>query len=304
MQRAVVVEQLDRWVHAPAPAERLAALRILIGGYMTVYLVANVGEVRRLASQDASGFDPVGVARLLSDPVSSFVVWSWWTIALGTGVLFCLGFAYRFVGPAFAVAVFGWATYRSSWGQLLHFEHLVSIHLAILAFTPAADAWGVRSSRDERAASTRYGWPIRLLAIATVAAYFLSGIAKLRLSGVGWLQTETLGNHIAYSAVRIEQLGGPSPPLAEWVLARRWLITPMAVGTLIIELGAPIALASRRWRSLWVLAALLFHLATAATMLVFFGYRGLGIGLAPLLPSERLFARRRRRTIEPNSSRW
>lgn len=288
----------DRWVHLEAPAERLAALRILIGGYATIYLVANVNAVRRLADQDASGFDPIGPARLLTGPLPSTVLWTWWSVGVALGGLFCLGVGHRIVGPAFALAVLGWASYRSSWGQLLHFEHLVSIHLLILAFAPAADVWAVRGRGSHREPGVEYGWPIRLLAIATVIVYFLSGIAKLRLSGLEWLRTDTLANHIAYSAVRIEQLGGPTPPLADWVLGRRWLIAPMAAGTFVVELGAPLALISRRWRTLWIVAAVLFHLATAATMLVFFGYRGLGIGLAPLLPSERPFTAWQRRRAQ------
>jgi len=273
-----------RWIHGEAPPERR--------------------EVRRLANADGGGFDPIGAARALSVPLSASVVWGWWLIGVGLGALFCFGIAHRVVGPALALVFFGWATYRSSWGQLLHFEHLLSIHLLILAFAPAADVWAVRGrSGTDRGPNVRYGWPIRLLAIATVVAYFLSGIAKLRLAGLDWLQTETLANHIAYSAIRIEQLGGPTPPMADWVLGRRWMIAPIAAGTLVVELGAPLALISRRWRRLWIVAALVFHLATAATMLVFFGYRGLGIGLTPLLAIERPLIRwRQRRGREAVSS--
>ena len=128
---------------------------------------------------------------------------------------------------------------------------------------------------------------MRLLALATVTTYFLSGVAKLRLTGLAWFDPDTLRTHIAYSASRIELVGGPTPPLAGFVVDRTWLLGPMAVGALAVELLAPLALVWRRVRTVWLAAAVLFHLGTAATMLVFFGYRGLGIGLLPLLPVER-----------------
>lgn len=293
---------MDRWVHVEAPAERLAALRILVGVFVTIYLVANVAEVNRLATQNPQGFDPIGAARLLSGPLGSVAAWTWWASAVVLGVLFCLGLGFRIAGPGFALLVFGWASYRSSWGQMLHFEHLFAIHLLVLAVAPAADVWTIGRRGGQRpSASARYGWPIRLMAIATVAAYALSGLAKLRLTGLAWLNADTLANHIAYSARRVELVGGPSPPLAEFVLSNRWLVTPLAAAALVVELGAPLALLGRRWRTPWILAALLFHMATAATMLVFFGYRGLGIGLAPLVaievPVRRMLDRYRSREV-------
>ena len=43
------MKRLADWWFAPAPAERLAALRILIGGYALVYLWARFGEVLAVA---------------------------------------------------------------------------------------------------------------------------------------------------------------------------------------------------------------------------------------------------------------
>jgi len=282
------VTKIDQWLHAPAPAERLAALRITTGAFITVYMLGNVREFDRVAALDANGFEPIGIARLLDSPLPSVVVWSLFAALLVTGTAFTLGVMVRFVGPVFALLTLGWVSYHSSWGQLLHFEHLFTIHVLILAVAPSADAWSLGRSDPAPPPSTRYGWPIRLLCLATVVTYLLSGIAKLRFSGADWFDPDTLATHIGYSATRMETIGGRLPPLARPILQQQWLIGPMAVGAIAVELGAPLALTSRRARNLWVPAALLFHLGTAATMLVFFGYRGLGFAMLPLFHLEKL----------------
>jgi hypothetical protein len=282
------VDGLTQWLSAPAPAERLGLLRIAISGFVTIYLAANAAEFSRLVTASAAAFDPVGLARLLNEPVSSELVWVGFALLLVLGALATVGWRYRIVGPLFGLGVLAWTSYHSSWGQLLHFEHLFTLHLLVLSFAPAADAVAIDARRTPVPTDdVRYGWPVRLLAIATVATYFLSGFAKLRHTGLAWFDPDTLRNHIAYSASRIDLVGGPTPPLARIAVDRSWLLAPMAAAGLAVELGAPLALAWRRFRNWWLGSAILFHLGTAATMLVFFGYRGLGVGLLPLLPVER-----------------
>ena len=282
----------ERWLHQPAPAERLAGLRIAIGAFVTIYLLANVREVVLVSRQPEQAFDPIGIARLLNAPLPSTWLWIGYGLALVSGVLFTAGALVRWSGPIFALVVLGWTSLHSSWGQTLHFEHLFSLHLLILALAPTADAWSITSSSKTKTAArtpdVRYGWPIRLLAIATAITYVLSGIAKLRLSGGDWFVADTLANHIGYSASRMQFIGGPTPPLASVALQASWLLPVVAAAVLVTELGAPFALAGRRWRNGWVTMAVIFHLGTAATMWVFFGYRGLGIGLLPLFAVEKL----------------
>lgn len=289
-------QRVERWLHAPAPPERLAALRIAVAGFVTLYLVANAGEFARLADRDTAAFEPVGLANALSGPLSGAATWAFFGVLVFSGVAFTAGIAARVIGPIFAVLVLGWTSYHSSFGQLLHFEHLFTLHLLILAMAPSADAWAVRRRSTPTPSlepSVRYGWPIRLLALTTATTYVLSGIAKLRLTGFAWFDPDTLSAHIGYSTTRMETIGGRTPPLARAVLARPWLIAPMAVAALLVELGAPLALVSHRARNVWVGAALAFHAGTAMTMLVFFGYRGLGFAMLPLFAVERIVSLKR-----------
>lgn len=294
------VRRLDAWLLSPAPAQRLALLRIAIGLYGLVNVAVSFSEFDRLANRPASEFEPVGLAGVLSGPVPSVLLWMLFAALLVTGAAFVLGAGFRLTGPVFAFCGLAWATYHSSWGQLLHFEHVLTLHLLILGLSPAAEAVSVdgRSGGGVSEASVRYGWPIRLMAMVTVVTYSLAGVAKLRVGGLEWLDGSTLANHIAYSATRMDLLGESRPPLATLVVKQEWLLGPMAAVGLAVELLAPLALLGGRIRRLWVVGIVLFHLGTLTTMFVFFAYNGLGFALLPLFELERAqdwISHRRRR---------
>jgi len=133
----------------------------------------------------------------------------------------------------------------------------------------------------------RYGWPLRLCALVTVTTYVLAGVAKLRVGGLAWLSGDTLAHHIAFSAARLDVLGGTPSPAAHLVLRDgRWLLTPAAVATIVLEVGAPLALWSRL-RTPWVVGLWGFHAAVAATMFVLFPYPLAMVAFAPLYRLER-----------------
>lgn len=285
-----MIATFDRWVMSPAPATRLAVLRILICGFVVVYLAVNVGEFDRLANRDPVEFEPVGVVGILDRPLDAWMIWIVLAVTGVSGIAALAGVRFRISGPAFAVATLFWASYHSSWGQMLHFEHLFTIHLLILALSPAAEAWSFdaqRTGSKPQRPSSRYGWPIRLMALATTSTYVIAGIAKLRLSGLSWIDGTTLQNHIAYSATRSSLLGGFEPPLASFVVNNAWMLGLMAVAAVLVELAAPVALFGRTWRGIWIVYVMAMHLGTALTMFVWFPYQGLGLAFLPLFHVEK-----------------
>jgi hypothetical protein len=201
--------------------------------------------------------------------------------------------AFRIVGPAFAVALLFVTTYRSSGGQLLWFDDLLVLHAIVIACSPAADALRLGRRGEPAGQSARYGWPLRVAAIVTVVTYALAGIAKLRIGGIAWLDGDSLRNHVAYSATRLRVLGGTPSPLAEPMMRFGWLFPPLAVATLVIELGAPVVLVVSRLRAPWVALAWCMHTAIAATMFVVFPYPLALVAFAPLFRLERLLPGRR-----------
>lgn len=267
--------------------------RILVGVFTVGYLAIRFPVFVQLGERER-GFDGVGVAALLRGPVASWVVVA---VLLGTlvaGVAATVGAFHRVTGVAFALGMLALSSYRSSWGQLLHFEHLFVLHLLVLAFAPAADAWSLdarRRARPERSPAS-YGFPLALAAWIVVLTYVIAGIAKLRYGGIDWVLGDTLRNHVAYSAARLDVLGGTPSPLAEHVVGLDGVWAPAAAATVVIELAAPVALLGGRWRTAWVVAAWSMHAGILAFMLVGFPYPLLLVAFAPFYRVERLWTDR------------
>ncbi len=280
------MKRVVEWWFSPAPAERLAALRILIGGYALVYIALRLTELVAVARYGRSNFHPIGIVRILDAPLPPNVVLA---IALGTCVLlaaFVAGYRYRITAPLAALALLWTITYRNAWGQIFHTENLLVLHVIALALAPAADAWAI--DKPARAAPAGYGWPIKLLAALTAATYVLAGVAKLRIAGADWIDGELLRNHIAVDNLRKALLGDWVAPLAHPFLDHPGPLVVFSVMTLVIELGAPLALAGRRIGYAWALGAWGFHVGVVLMMNIWFPYPLLAVAYLPLLRAERV----------------
>jgi len=282
----------DGWF-APAPAERLAAMRLLAGLFVLGYLVARGTTLWRLAAMPRRDFTPVGLARLLDAPVAA----GWHhALVVATALLavaFTVGWLHRWLAPLFAVALIWIMGYRSSWGMLFHTDNLLVLHVAVLALAPAADAWSVDAWRRARAGAAApppaeaYGWPLKLMAAITCLTYVIAGVAKIKLGGWAWAEGAQLREQVAIDNVRKALLGSSMSPLAAPMLHHDRLFTVMAVMSLTIELGAPLALLHRRVAAVWALAAWGFHAGVVALMAILFPYPLLGLAYAPLFAVER-----------------
>ena len=281
---------LAAWWFAPAPAERLAALRILIGGYAFLYLWVRFGEFLSVSRLPVAQWKGIGVTswtgHVPGEVVIVLVVAT--MIALGA---FVLGVGYRFVAPIAAVLLLFVTTYRNSWGMVFHTENLLVLHVAALALSPAADAWSIDRWRGwTRASTAGYGWAIKLLVALTAATYMLAGIAKLRIAGLGWIDGELLRNQIAIDNLRKALLGDAVAPLATQFLEHPRLFTAFSALTVALELGAPIALVGGWFARLWALAVWGFHLGVVLLMNIWFLYPLVFVAFLPVFHCERPIA--------------
>jgi hypothetical protein len=272
-----------------AMAERVRIVRVLVGGFATGYLLVRLPHLLGLADHDKARFAPVGVLAGLEAPLAPPLLYALVLAAISLGVAFTAGRRLTWTGPAFAVLLLIVTTYRSSWGQVFHTENLLVLQVLVLAVALALP-------RPDPA------FTIRLLALVTVATYVVSGWAKVRAGGWDWVLGDTLRDQVAYDNVRKAALGAPYSPLGSWAVGQAWLFPPLAVATLAIELGAPLALVRPRWALAWVASAWTFHLGVFALMAIFFPYPLLGVAFAPLLPLERVPAKLRRWRAHPVSS--
>jgi HTTM domain len=287
-----VFERVASYWLAPVPAARLGAMRVLVVGFAWLYL--NIRLLHFADFAGLSGFRPVGVVTLLSAPLPSSATWA---IALATsaaGLAFAVGWQTRISGPVFAAGLVWVTSYASSWGMIFHTENVLVLHVCVLALSPCGDAWSLDARRRPPAADDeRHGWPLRVMAVITTASYLVAGITKLRLSGLDWLTSDILRQHVAFDALRKAALGGIHSPLGPWLAGQAWPWRPLAAFTLVVELGAPIALMGGRAAWAWAVAAWLFHLGVLATMAIAFPYALAFIAFAPLFPVERYAERAR-----------
>jgi hypothetical protein len=171
-----------------------------------------------------------------------------------------------------------------------HVENLMTLHVVLLAGAPAADDLSLDARRRPGARLAehgRYGWVARAMAIVTVTTYVLAGVAKLKLAGAGWLQGDYLRAEIAHDNLRKLELGSTYSPLGAWLVTYTWPFGALALLTLVLELGAPIALLGGRWALTWVVLAWTFHVGVAALMVIIFPYQLTAIAYLPFFPLER-----------------
>ena len=283
------MRRIADWWFAPAPAARLAAVRILVGTYALVYVLVRLPELAAVAHLPARDFEPVGVTRVLVAPLPAWLSLALVGATIAALVAFAAGVRWRIVAPIAAALLLWTTTYRNAWGMTFHTENLFVLHVIALAWTPAADAYalGARPGAP-RAPAAGYGWGLKLLAALTAATYVLAGVAKLRLGGMGWIDGELLRNQIAVDNLRKALLGEPTAPLATPLLQHSAWFSIVSVATLVLELGAPLALLGGRLARGWVLAAWGFHAGVILLMNVWFPYPVIGFAYLPLLHAERV----------------
>ncbi|MGK3991417.1 HTTM domain-containing protein [Sorangium sp. So ce136] len=299
-----LLDRLDRAFFAEAPAERLAIVRLLVGGFALVYLCVRAVHLQRVGHLPPESFRPVGVVSVLSAPLPLWAVRGLLGAAIAAGAAFVAGYRFRVAGPLFGALLLWVLSYRNSWGMVFHTENLLVLHVIALSLGAAADAYSL-DARRARALSTppapdgRYGWPLRLLCAITVTSYFIAGITKLRNSGLDWVTSDILRNYVAYDNVRKIALGDTHSPLGGALVRYRFLFPPLALASLAVELGAPLALFSRRVAVVFCSAAWLFHLGVLLTMAILFPYPLLGIAFAGFFELEKMRDLRRPRRAGP-----
>ena len=296
--------RLDHWWFCPAPALRLAILRVLIIGYGLIWLIGFSPLLLANLRLPPEQFAPVGVVSLLDAPLSAGLGTGAWLATISFGVAALLGWRFRVVGPIYALGLLWVASYRNSWGMIFHTENLLVMHTLIVAMLPASDAWSMdaRARPGDPTPDPRYGWGPKLMATVTVLAYVLAGVAKLRNAGWTWLEGDVLLSHVGWDNLRKEQLGSMYSPLGAALCAFPAVFMPLAWMSIVLEIGAPLALFGRRLAWVWSIGIWCFHVGVLAIMAIGFAYPLSGVAFAPLFAVERpvltlaAWARRRRPT--------
>ena len=286
-----LLHAFDRYWFVPAPARRLALLRLLVGGFALFFVLSRLPSLVNVAEFGKAEFVPTGVVKLvLRHPLPSELVIGLACLAAVLGVPFVLGLAYRFTAPLFALVFLWVTTYRNSWGMLFHTENLLVLHVLVLASSPAADSLSLDArGRETPEPSGAYGWPARAMTWVTVICYVLAGLAKLKLAGPVWLEGGLLRAQVAYDNLRKIELGSVHSSLGAALVHYEAPFLFLALLTVALELGAPVALLGRRIALVWALAAWGFHIGVEALMAIPFPYQLSFVAYAAFFEVDRAF---------------
>jgi hypothetical protein len=283
-----------------APATRLALLRILAGSWALAHFGRRRTMLSRVARTDPALFAPVGVVKLLDRPLDPAVFRALLAGTQAANVAFVLGWRHRATGPLFAGSLLSLCSYRNSWSMIYHSDNIAVLHILVLGLTPAADTLSLDAHRARGAARLRtdddwrYGWPIQLIKTLTALTYFVAGVAKLKGPlGRRWATGEALRSQVLVDGLRKELMGDGAAPLAFVLYRQLALFRVLAVGSLLLELGAPLALLDRRLARLWAVNVFLMHWGIYLIMRIKFRYQLSGLVFAPFFEVERLARRLR-----------
>ncbi len=290
-----ILASIWSWWFRSAPSERLALLRIAVGLFTLLYHAPRYDFFGK--RQPESMFDPVVLLSFFDQAPSVGLVMAGYAACLAANVAFILGVRHAVTGPLFALLFAVLTSYRSSFSMIYHSENLLVWHVLVLGLTPCADAfsWDARGQRSRNGPS--YGWPIKLIITMTLALYFLAGVAKLAGElGLDWMRGEELRKQVASDAMRKVLLADETPappPLFGWDFVAGY--TAIGVSTIVLEVGAPAALLSRRIGMLWAVFVFLMHWGILLVMGIEFRYPLSGVAVLAFFEPERLVRAVRRR---------
>jgi len=225
----------DRVFFAPAPPRAIIATRIIVIAHALWIVLSrpglwSVNPPRELAARFGWLFDPA-IERVLFIALIALLIAALFSRVASFGAALLL---YHFAPLEEALAHSG--------DPFMHGLTAGVLALAVLAFVPRVR--GAAPSPDFR-------WPIVLVRFAVAAPYLFSVVAK----GIGWFT----GPNIADVARTFALIG--VAPYASVVIdhaAIAWLI---AIGWLLVSIGMPLAVISRRVAVVIVPLAALAHIA-------------------------------------------
>lgn len=295
----------DRWWFPVIDPTRLAVIRVFTGVFSLWYLCRRGLWLKPFFRKSADLWDPIGLTTLLAGPLETDVVIGLGYATVVTGVMFTIGLWWRVVGPLFGVLLLFSVTYRNSWGMLFHTENTWVIHVLILGFTASADRLAVDPWIRQRfgapilgllgfvsgspAPHWRYGWPVKMLQLTVTLPYVVAAFAKVRgPAGWDWMYGENLRDQVGMNGIWYAMTQGRAEAITYYIYDYDWPWVGMALLTLVVEFGAPLALVHRRIGYAFVAIVLGLHYGIWIVMGIGFKYQVTGAAFVCFLEWERL----------------
>ncbi|HEY0709074.1 MAG TPA: HTTM domain-containing protein, partial [Polyangia bacterium] len=158
-------------------------------------------------------------------------------------------------------------------GSVNHNMHFLWFS-ALLAASPSGDAWSIDAWRAGRGWKSpegpQYAWPIDVACLLFGAIYFFPGFWKLATSGLDWIWSDNLRNHMYWKWFE----SGWTPAFR---IDRHPLLCRLGAAAVVaFELTFPCLVLRRSLRPIAAVGGVAFHLATEWIVRIpFFGLWGL-----------------------------
>jgi len=291
-------------IHEDATADRLAAARIAVFGVW--FAIIAMTPVTKFTLLPAEVIAPAGIMRML--PMEALLASESTLIALKvTGLALTLACVlgvrpWRPIALT-AVLLILWhdGAMKSIQGYANHAQAAVLLTAVVLALAPAADALSI-CRRRAGPNGWRYGGPMLLSAAIVATTYVLIGSRRAVQVGVAVFAD---GSIERWLAARSQQYGPYDFDLGLAVLdlpfAEVLVVTGMLVVT-VFEVLSLLSLRSARFRAIWLVVIVSFHIATLLLMNIFFWENLVLLSVLLTGSIDRLPDARRR--LRPQGNAW
>jgi hypothetical protein len=252
----------------------LAGARIFVVAVEMLWFFPSLAFQINLATRNAGFQLPQPLIRLITAVVPRDVLFTptgltavYW-VTMAAGVLAIVGL---FTRSALFVYAFGYAFFVShaySYADVHHREALYLFFVLALAFAPSGDrlsidAW-LRRRRARRSGAPAVSdgqsdlamWPFRLLHVLLAWTYFSTGITKLLIGGLQWMNGYTLQFAIFKNAISRAAWA----PLGLWMAHNHTLCVVVSVATILFETFFFVSLFLPRLAPLFFAGGVVFHL--------------------------------------------
>jgi len=267
MMRELVARWRRYWF-TPAPLINLGVARIIVCaillGLDPLHRFLRVGVVA------PEFWTPIGLLRVFDIPQPS--VPELMTLGKASFVLLCLVALGVFPHVALACLLplqLVQEAMLNSMGKTSHGTIPLLYALLVLLLTPSDRAvslaavwrrWRRDPGASRQPTSPHARWPLDLIFIELAAFYASAGVAKLRTSGIAWMDGYTLQYWLLDAGA----------PQSLWLASHLWLCTALSVATVAFELSFALGIAVRRLRPVLLVGGVLFHLGTTYFMNISF----------------------------------
>lgn len=261
-------------LHAGASARTLGVVRIWVFGIWLLRILPDC--VACFADFPPFLFARVGVMRLLPKTAVPWLFDPSLLAMLKTVLVVLLAAALLGIRPyrVIAVAASGVLTIveaiPAGLAQNTHVDLALLYVTYVLAISPAADAFALRRQRQPRRPAGIYAGAMMTMTLLLLLTYAFVATRRLTLSSPEIFIEPTMRYFVASDILRPTH----SPfLLGEWLLRHPHLLPLIQTGfgvTTVFELAAPLCLICTRFRYVWIVTMVAFHVGSYVLMNVVF----------------------------------